>query len=54
MKLFSKPSPRVRTLRHTLLALHTSGVVSVFRRHSFFRIWVPLRESVTTDETATG
>ena len=44
MKLFSKSSTRARTLRFTLLDLHTTGVVSVFRRHSFFRVWVPLRE----------
>ena len=54
MKLFSRPSPRARTLRLTLLDLHTTGVVSVFRRHSFFRIWVPLRENFASHETQAG
>ncbi len=54
MKLFAKPSPRARTLRLTLLDLHTTGVVSVFRRHSFFRVWVPLRENFIGDETQAG
>jgi hypothetical protein len=44
MKFFTKSSPP-RTLRFTLLDLHSTGVVSVFRRHSFFRVWVPLRET---------
>lgn len=54
MKLFSKPSSRARTLRFTLLDLHTTGVVSVFRRHSFFRVWVPLRENLTSEESPLG
>lgn len=31
-------------LRSSLLALHTSGVIQVFRTHSIFRLWEPLRE----------
>jgi hypothetical protein len=31
-------------LRSSLLALHTSGVIRVFRTHSIFRLWEPLRE----------
>lgn len=44
MKLFAKPA-RSRTLRFTLLDLHATGVVRVFRRHSIFRLWEPLRET---------
>ena len=31
--------------RATLRDLYTSGLVSVFRRHSVFRVWEPLRET---------
>ena len=40
-------SSRRRTLRFTLLELHATGVVQVFRRHSIFRLWTPLREAFT-------
>jgi hypothetical protein len=30
--------------RSTLRDLHAFGVISVFRRHSIFRLWEPLRE----------
>ncbi len=53
MKFFSKSSS-VRTLRPTLLALHTSGVICVFRRHSIFRLWVPLRENFVAEERFLG
>ena len=49
IKLFSKPAPRP-PLRCTLLALHTSGVIQVFRTHSLFRIWAPLRENSVSGE----
>ncbi len=41
--------------RGTLRDLYVSGLVSVFRRHSIFRIWEPLRETprrTTSDELA--
>lgn len=38
-------SPLRKNHRSTLLALHRSGVVRVFRRHSIFRLWEPLREN---------
>ena len=53
MKFFCKPAPR-RPLRFTLLELHTSGVIRVFRRHSLFRLWTPLRENLDTDESFVG
>ena len=49
IKLFAKPAPR-RPLRFTLLALHTSGVIQVFRTHSLFRLWTPLRENFDADQ----
>jgi hypothetical protein len=52
-KTFSTPAPR-RPLRFTLLELHTSGVLRVFRRHSLFRLWAPLRESFDADESFVG
>jgi len=44
---FRPTSPVSKNHRSTLLALHRSGMMQVFRRHSFFRIWVPLREAFT-------
>jgi hypothetical protein len=49
IKFFTKPAPR-RPLRFTLLDLHTTGVIQVFRAHSFFRLWTPLRENFDTDQ----
>ena len=40
--------------RHTLLDLHRSGAMQVFRRHSFFRVWVPLRETFAGSDAFTG
>lgn len=53
MKLFAKPS-RPRTLRFTLLDLHATGVVRVFRRHSIFRLWEPLRETFVSPANSEG
>ena len=36
--------PRRKNYRTTLLDLHRCGVIHVFRRHSFFRLWEPMRE----------
>jgi hypothetical protein len=49
IKFFTKPAPR-RPLRFTLLALHASGVIRVFRCHSFFRLWEPLRQNFDADQ----
>ena len=49
IQLFTKPAPR-RPLRFTLLALHTSGVIKVFRTHSLFRLWAPLRENFDAEQ----
>ena len=38
-------STRTFRRRSTLLELHRRGVVQVFRRHSVFRLWEPLREN---------
>lgn len=43
IQLFTKPAPAAPR-RSSLLALHTSGVIQVFRTHSIFRLWEPLRE----------
>jgi hypothetical protein len=43
-----------RTLRFTLLDLHATGLVQVFRRHSIFRLWAPLREIGSTRWNRTG
>jgi hypothetical protein len=53
MKLFTKPASR-RPLRFTLLALHTSGVLQVFRTHSLFRLWTPLRENFDAEQDLLG
>ncbi len=50
LQLFLKPAPR-RTLRGTLRELHTSGTISVFRRHSFLNLWTPLRENLDSGES---
>ncbi|MCX6954956.1 MAG: hypothetical protein NTV51_22600 [Verrucomicrobia bacterium] len=49
LQLFS-PRP---THRSTLRALHASGLVSVFRRDSVFRLWEPLRQHPGLDEEFT-
>jgi hypothetical protein len=46
-KIQNSMTSRRRTLRLTLLQLHATGVVQVFRRHSIFRLWTPLREAFT-------
>lgn len=43
IQLFTKPAPAAPR-RSSLLALHTSGVIQVYRTHSIFRLWEPLRE----------
>ncbi len=53
MKFFTKPAPR-RPLRLTLIDLHTTGVIQVFRTHSFFRLWTPLRENFDAEENLLG
>jgi hypothetical protein len=40
--------------RSTLLDLHRFGVVQVFRRHSIFRLWEPLREHPISDHDFTS
>jgi hypothetical protein len=45
MKFLPKSSSR-RPLRFSLIELHATGVIQVFRRHSLFRLWEPLREPV--------
>ena len=37
--------------RTTLLELHRSGMMQVFRRHSIFRVWVPLRETCPANDS---
>jgi hypothetical protein len=46
MKLFPSFTSRPNR-RATLRDLHSFGVIHVFRRHSFFRLWEPLRETFT-------
>lgn len=53
LELYRKPAPP-RTLRLTLQALHTSGTIRVFRRHSFLNVWEPLRENFPHDERLAG
>ena len=43
MNFFRALLPRPNR-RATLLELHRRGVVQIFRRHSLFRLWEPLRE----------
>lgn len=50
MKISTNPFARRRPLRFTLLELHTTGVLQVFRRHSLFRLWAPLRENFDADQ----
>lgn len=56
MHLLSLLSPFVRrpNRRATLLELHRRGVVQIFRRHSIFRLWEPLREHPIRDHDFTG
>lgn len=39
------PAPLPPDRRATLRDLYTSGLVSIFRRHSVLRMWEPLRET---------
>ncbi len=50
--LFRSPQPSNRRL--LLRDLHAFGIVSVFRRHSIFRLWEPLRENPRTGEDFGG
>jgi hypothetical protein len=46
---------RPRSHRRTvLLDLHTFGHLHIFRRHSLFRLWEPLRETRRSAETFSG
>ena len=45
MKLFLLFPSRSRRHRSMLRDLHAFGLVRVFRQHSIFRLWEPLRES---------
>lgn len=40
--------------RSTLRDLHSFGLVNVFRRHSIFRLWEPLREHPITNHDFMG
>ena len=52
MKFLLRPS---RPNRRALLRdLHAFGLVSVFRRHSIFRLWEPLRETPRNLEDSVG
>ncbi len=55
MKLpsFTKPAPR-RPLRFSLLDLHSTGVIQVFRTHSLFRLWTPMRENFDAEQDLLG
>lgn len=48
IRYFSSRSHRRSTLRD----LYASGLVSVFRRPSLFRLWEPLREHASADADA--
>jgi hypothetical protein len=50
MKTFFTHPASPRPLRFTLLALHASGVIQVYRRHSILRVWEPLREHPSRHE----
>ena len=53
MKFFLLFPPR--TNRRSLLRdLHAFGIVSVFRRHSLFRVWEPLRETPRNGDEFVG
>jgi hypothetical protein len=49
MKFLFRSSPS-HVFRSTLLDLHSSGVMQVYRRHSLLRLWVPLRENACHTE----
>ena len=52
MNFFRSLLPRPNR-RATLLDRHRRGVVQIFRRHSIFRLWEPLREHpARTDDFA--
>ena len=40
--------------RSLLRDLHAFGIVSVFRRHSIFRLWEPLREHSSRGDEFVG
>jgi hypothetical protein len=54
MKFFLPFFPAHRRFRTTLLDLHTTGVLQVFRRPSLLRVWVPLRENFDRREDSVG
>jgi hypothetical protein len=45
------PRPAHRSL---LRELHASGIVTVFRGHSIFRLWEPLRQHASREEDFAG
>ncbi|MBL9210704.1 MAG: hypothetical protein JNL92_09575 [Opitutaceae bacterium] len=52
---FLLPLSRPRSpQRSVLLDLHAFGHLHVFRRHSLFRLWEPLRETWRRAETFSG
>ena len=53
MKFFFRSLPRPNR-RPLLRDLHAFGIVSVFRRHSIFRLWEPLRETPRNLEETVG
>ena len=53
MKFFFRPLARPNR-RALLRDLHAFGIVSVFRRHSIFRLWEPLRETPRNLEESVG
>ena len=54
MKFLFRSLPSRRNHRAVLRDLHAFGIVNVFRRHSIFRLWEPLREHPTGDRSFTG
>lgn len=50
MKRFFSFRPRSHR-RSMLRDLHAFGLVRVFRQHSLFRLWEPLRESPRRDDS---
>ncbi|WP_414660115.1 hypothetical protein [Horticoccus sp. 23ND18S-11] len=53
MKFIFSFKPRSHR-RSTLRDLHAFGLVRVFRQHSFFRLWEPLREQRSREEPFLG
>jgi len=54
MKLFLLFQSRSHRHRSMLRDLHAFGFVRVFRQHSIFRIWEPLREGPRGVEDSLG